>query len=121
MKKNLLLITVLLTAILPDSSVAQNLVSNPGLENYITCSAFGQFGTTYINNWSKPGYGSTDYYNTNCSGIQPSNQVPHGGDAYFGIIAYNYGTEYREYATGELSAPLQAGVQYTVEFYVSLN
>lgn len=102
-------------------AIAQNLVINPGLESYITCPGFGQFGNTYINNWTKPSWGSTDYYHTNCTGIQPVSQVPHGGDAYFGVIAYNFGTEYREYATGELLSPLIAGKQYIVEFYVSLN
>lgn len=100
---------------------AQNLVINPGLENYIICPGFGQFDNTYINNWTKPSWGSTDYYHTACPGIYPSSQVPHGGNAYFGIIAYNFGTEYREYATGELSAPLIAGKEYMVDFYVSLN
>ena len=100
---------------------AQNLLLNPGLENYITCPGFGQFSSTYINDWTKPSIASTDYYNNNCPGIQPVNQVPHGGNAYFGIIAYNVGTEYREYATGHLSSPLIAGTVYTVEFYVSLH
>lgn len=100
---------------------AQNLLLNPGLENYITCPGFGQFSSTYINDWTKPSIASTDYYHSNCPGIQPSQQVPHGGNAYFGIIAYNLGQEYREYATGHLSSPLTAGTVYTVEFYVSLN
>ncbi|HKR07096.1 MAG TPA: hypothetical protein VJY62_20835, partial [Bacteroidia bacterium] len=107
--------------IISNHAAAQNLVINPGLENYIICPGFGQFDSIYINDWCKPTYGSTDYYHNNCPGIQPASQIPHGGDAYFGVIAYNYGTEYREYATGELSVPLTAGVQYTVEFNVSLN
>jgi OOP family OmpA-OmpF porin len=102
-------------------SEAQNLVLNPGLENYITCPGFGQFGPTYINDWSKPSIASTDYYNTNCAGIQPTQQTPHSGEAYFGIYSYNYSGEYREYATGRLSSPLQAGATYSVSFYVSLN
>lgn len=100
---------------------AQNLLLNPGLENYITCPGFGQFSSTYINDWNKPSIASTDYYHSNCPGIQPTSQVPHGGNAYFGIIAYNLGQEYREYATGQLSSPLLAGMTYTVQFYVSLN
>lgn len=120
MKKKLVLITLFLSVSFNFIS-AQNLVINSSLENYITCPGFGQFDSIYINNWSKPSYGSTDYYHNNCSGIQPVSQVPHSGDAYLGVIAYNYGTEYREYATGQLSSPLTAGVQYTVDFYVSLN
>lgn len=102
-------------------SFSQNLALNPGFENYISCPAFGQFGLTWINNWTKPNIASTDYYHTNCPGINPTQQTPHGGNAYCGIIAYNYGTEYREYATGEFSQALTAGVKYKVEFYVSLN
>jgi len=102
-------------------SAAQNLVLNPGLENYITCPGFGQFSNTYINDWDKPTYGSTDYYHYNCPGIIPAQQVPHGGDAYAGIIGYNYGAEYREYMTGTLSGPLIPGATYYCEFYVSLN
>lgn len=102
-------------------SQAQNLVLNPGLESYITCPGFGQFSNTYIANWDKPTYGSTDYYHYNCPGIIPSQQVPHGGNAYAGIIGYNYGTEYREYMTGTLVSPLIPGATYYCEFYVSLN
>ncbi len=100
---------------------AQNLVLNPGLEYYITCPGFGQFSNTYINDWDKPTYGSTDYYHYNCPGIIPTQQVPRTGDAYAGIIGYNYGTEYREYMTGTLSSPLIPGATYYCEFYVSLN
>jgi OOP family OmpA-OmpF porin len=120
MKKHLFLIALFFCFCIRQSS-SQNLVLNPSLENYIICPGFGQFSNTYINNWSKPSYGSTDYYHTACPGIYPASQAPHTGNAYFGIIAYNYGTEYREYATGELSAPLVSGTQYVVSFYVSLN
>ncbi len=101
--------------------IAQNELLNPGLEYYITCPGFGQFSSAYINNWSKPTYGSTDYYHYNCPGIIPTQQVPHSGDAYAGIICYNYGTEYREYMTGTLASPLIPGATYYCEFYVSLN
>ncbi|MCX6274938.1 MAG: T9SS type A sorting domain-containing protein [Bacteroidetes bacterium] len=100
---------------------AQNIVLNPSLENYITCPGFGQFSNTFINDWDKPSYGSTDYYHFNCPGIIPTQQAPRTGDAYAGIIGYNYGTEYREYMTGTLSAPLIPGATYYCEFYVSLN
>jgi len=118
MKKNLpflLFIFILRTA------SSQNLVLNADLESYLTCPGFGQFDSIFVEHWTKPSWGSTDYYHDSCTGIQPVSQVPHSGHAYFGIIGYNYGTEYREYATGRLSAPLQAGHAYSVEFYVSLN
>lgn len=100
---------------------AQNLVLNPGLETYTTCPSFGQFGTTWIPNWSKPNIASSDYYQSQCPGIVPTNQTPFSGNAYAGIIAYNLGTEYREYITGKLSSPLLAGKTYYVEFEISLH
>ncbi len=103
------------------SSQAQNLVLNSGFESYVTCPSFGQFGTTWINNWSKPSIASSDYYNSMCPGIVPTQQSPLGGNAYAGIIAYNYGSEYREYITGSFSSPLIVGKTYYVEFHVSLH
>ena len=100
---------------------AQNLVLNPGLEDVITCPGFGQFDSIYVSHWTKPSWGSTDYYHDSCAGIEPVSQIPHGGSGYLGIIAYNYGTEYREYATAKLSTPLEAGAVCEVAFYVSLN
>jgi hypothetical protein len=119
MKKNFTLIVI--TVFIALTATAQNLVLNPGLDNYTTCPGFGQFSSVYIPDWDKPSWGSTDYYNYNCPGIQPLNQFPHSGEGYAGIIAYNYGTEYREYMTGTLSVPLVAGTTYDVEFYVSLH
>ena len=116
-----ILFTIVIILLSRAFSVAQNLVLNPGLDNYITCPGFGQFSSTYINNWDKPSYGSSDYYHDSCAGIIPSQQVPRSGHAYAGIIGYNYGQEYREYMTGMLSAPLNPGAQYYCEFYVSLN
>ena len=101
--------------------ISQNLVLNPGLDNYITCPGFGQFSSTYVTSWSKPSIASSDYYHFTCPGIQPSLQFPRSGEGYAGIIAYNFGQEYREYITGTLTTPLQAGQSYDVEFWVSLH
>ena len=101
---------------------AQNLVLNDGFENYITCPSFGQFGNSWVNDWYKPGWGSSDYYHFNCPGIVPSpGSLPKTGNAEAGIILFNYGTEYREYITATLSQPLVAGKNYYVEFYLALN
>ncbi len=102
-------------------TIAQNLVINPSFDVFITCPGFGQYGSNYIANWDKPTVGSSDYYNFNCPGIQPTVQSPRTGEGYSGIIGYNYGTEYREYITGTFNSPLVAGTIYDVEFYVSLN
>jgi hypothetical protein len=116
-----ILFTLLIIYFTRTIASAQNLVLNPGLESYISCPGFGQFSNSFIDNWDKPSYGSTDYFNYSCPGIIPSQQVPHSGDAYAGLIGYNYGQEYREYMTGTLSAPLIPGATYYCEFYVSLN
>lgn len=99
----------------------QNLVLNPSLDVFITCPGFGQFNNTFISNWNKPTIASSDYYNYNCVNIPPTVQAPYSGEGYAGIIAYNFGTEYREYITGTLASPLTAGKTYQVEFYASLN
>ena len=117
--RNILLILLMLNNVTFVNG--QNLVLNPGFDSYITCPGSGQFSSTYINDWNKPTVASSDYYHFNCLGIQPSVQAPLSGEGYAGIIAYNFGTEYREYITGTLSSPLIAGQTYNVEFYVSLN
>jgi len=99
----------------------QNLVLNNSLDQFITCPSFGQFGATWINDWSKPTVASSDYFNYNCPSINPTKQQPKSGEGYAGIICYNFSTEYREYITGEFSSPLLAGKSYEVEYYVSLN
>jgi hypothetical protein len=115
------LYVLLLVALLPSRAASQNLVINGGIDGYITCPGFGQFNNTYIISWDKPSIASSDYYNYNCPGIQPTIQAPHSGEGYAGIICYNFGTEYREYITGTFSSPLVAGTIYDVEFYVSLH
>jgi hypothetical protein len=52
--------------------------------------------------------------------MSTSDEQPHSGNAYGGIIVYDP-SNYREYMTGHLSSPLTAGTMYTVAFYVSLN
>jgi len=118
-KKSFLAMSILL--LFWNSLSGQNLVLNSGFESFVTCPSFGQFSNLYISNWNKPTIASSDYYHYNCAGIHPTVQAPRTGEAYAGIIAYNFGTEYREYVTGTLSSPLIAGQTYNVEFYVSLN
>ena len=118
MKKLYLLFSLFLIS---GISFAQNLVMNPSFDVYITCPGFGQYGSNFISNWDKPTIASSDYYNFNCPGIQPTEQAPRTGEGYSGIICYNFGTEYREYITGTFLTPLVAGTYYDVEFWVSLH
>jgi len=104
------------------TGISQNLVLNPGLENYISCPGFGQFGPAWVTDWHKPSVGSSDYYHYNCPAvIPPVGSAPRTGNGEGGLILYNFGTEYREYVTATLSQPLVAGNSYYIEFYLALN
>ncbi|PZF72998.1 gliding motility-associated C-terminal domain-containing protein [Taibaiella soli] len=123
-------------------SAAQNLVLNPGFEQYNSCP-IGLSGFAYAagynnfptaSNWANPvQQASPDYFNV-CSaapGIKVPNcvfgyQDAHGGYAYAGMIAwegqYSGNTlqvDYREYLQTRLAHPLAAGRNYCVSFFVS--
>lgn len=119
--------------------MAQNLVPNPGFENYINCPIHtGQvecplipgIAPTTASNWLSPTPTTPDYYNACAQNIHIS--VPdnfyghfpaHQGNAYMGIFvatltisdppAYNY-----EYLQCKLISPLVAGMTYDVSCYV---
>lgn len=112
-------------------ATAQNLVPNPGFEQYKTCPySFStnpnDFGPT---GWGSPTSGTPDYYNR-CSigdnGV-PHNWAgvshPHSGSAYAGIYAWKNGTKgnYREYIQCKLKEPLRARKNYLVQFYYRLS
>ena len=110
---------------------AQNLVPNPGFEDYMNCPTL-LGGLNVLWDWYiPPGHsGSTDYYNT-CSpssfvGV-PYNtigfQMPRNGNGYAGLALILPNplttTVYREYMQVRLTAPLQANTTYTVGAYVN--
>ncbi len=97
---------------------AQNMVLNPGFEDTLKCPSGSGAFTTFVAVWDKPTFASSDYFYTGCP-VAPTNEPPHGGNAYAGLIVYDP-ANYREYITGTLSAPLLAGETYEVSFYVSL-
>lgn len=124
---------------------AQNLVINPSFETFAPCPV-GPSELENATSWTQPYVNlvgdtcsTSDLYNA-CSPLGsmgvgvPSNilgsQVAHTGDGYAGIIVYEGfaltgcssfgGSGWREYVQGELSAPLVAGTEYCVSFYVSL-
>lgn len=113
------------------SGLAQNLVPNPGFEQYKKCPySFSidpnDFGPT---GWSSPTPGTPDYYNKCSIG---ENGVPynwagvshtHSGSAYAGIYAWNNKAKgnYREYIQCKLSEPLKKGQNYLVQFYYRLS
>lgn len=104
---------------------AQNLVMNPSFEDFVQCPKdFGTFHEDVLF-WSKPSYGSTDYFNScsakmtigrNFSGIQG----PYHGNAYVGLYAYGP-KDYREYVQGELKEKLKKNAKYAVSVRISLS
>jgi gliding motility-associated-like protein len=112
---------------------AQNLVPNPGMENYTQCPSSDGV-VYYAAPWISPTTGSTDLFHscagTNC-GLSfpyvcvPTNwtgeQMPHSGEGYAGFfVTWDGAQDYREYVQAPLTEPLVAGNVYTVSFYVSL-
>jgi outer membrane protein OmpA-like peptidoglycan-associated protein len=111
--------------------MAQNLVPNPGFEQYFKCpgsynySASGKLAPS----WYSPSTGTPDLFNK-CSigeaGV-PENWAgrsnTYNGSGYAGIYGFISGrnTSYREYLQAELSSPLEAGATYLVEFYYRLS
>jgi gliding motility-associated-like protein len=111
---------------------AQNLVPNPDFESYTICPIGyhtpGQNPPYPGAPWESTTWGSSDYCHS-CSnpsdvGIPLNNegwQYAHSGEAYAGLILKTTSvTDYREYLTAPLIAPLLGGKYYKVSFYVSL-
>lgn len=102
-----------------------NLVPNGSFEEYYSCPQW--IGDFTVADWSKPTWGSSDYFNI-CSSEElgvPQNivgfQQPKSGNAYTGIWLSDFiANEYREYIQCQLISSLEAGEKYQVSFYVSL-
>ena len=102
----------------------QNLVPNPGFEEYITCPKETGKRQANIIGWTQPTSGAMDYFNR-CSATcgVPENamgrQEPKNGDACIGLLLFH--DKHRSYAQIELKNPLVEGNTYNVEFSVSLS
>ena len=120
-------------------SEAQNLVANPSFEVYNSCPL--NAGEIYFaSNWFQPNNvsgsvnaGSSDFYHQ-CAPFghtsvpvnsYSGHQAARTGGGYAGILVYDgeNSSQYqaREYIEGSLITPLTQGVEYCVEFYVSLS
>lgn len=132
MRRSLYVILISMFACLQGQG--QNLVNNPGFEN-VNANCASLTGAGYVNlaDWYNPDPTDTcstpDWFATCLNAIFPTHapnsqlgyQVPHGGNAYAGFIAYDQSTaSYREYVEGSLSAPLVAAQKYKVSFFLSL-
>lgn len=111
--------STLLLLCAPVFGYAQSLVLNPGFEDSLQCPSGSGAFVNYVADWTKPSYGSADYFYAGCP-VAPSDEPPYSGNAYGGIIVYDP-ANIREYMTGHLSQPLIAGNTYNVSFYVCLN
>jgi OmpA-OmpF porin, OOP family len=109
---------------------AQNLVPNPGFEEFTKCPS--TFSTSPLDfgamHWISPNNGTPDYYNRCALGEMhvPRNWAgvshTHSGAGYAGIYAWSYGpSTYREYIQCELMEPLKKDVLYKVGFYYRIS
>jgi gliding motility-associated-like protein len=134
--------TTLLLAITHPVIFAQNLVPNPSFEQTDTCLQFARLFSfeidtstqvfTSVLNWNVPNLSTPDYFNRCQSwyiGV-PANMIgyqqPHSGNAYLGLINYDYnlhfypnGGSHREAIQTKLYSPLEKDKLYCVSFYVS--
>ncbi len=108
---------------------SENLVYNPGFEDYEKCPegyTFQDKSHKLITYWTYPTLTTPDYFNKCSSGIVriPSNFAgvaqPNSGDGYMGSILSGSEMNYREYIQGELKEPLEAGKKYCVTFHYRL-
>lgn len=112
------------------AAVAQNLVINPGFEEYFRCPS--SFSTDsrdfFLPGWSSANMGTPDHFHQ-CS--WSDNDVPfnwagqtnaHTGLGYAGIYTWNNnGKNYREYIQCELASPLEKGIRYRIGFHFQLS
>jgi hypothetical protein len=109
----------------------QNLVPNPSFESYTTCpNDVGQLN--YTTNWYSPTLGTSDFFDTCFTFIQPGSgvDVPQNamgyqnalsnGGGYSAIFLFYQTGLYREYLQTKLTTTLTNTVKYFVNFYVSL-
>lgn len=115
---------LVITALSTSGIQAQNLVVNPGFEEYGSATdlnwLFGgdMFESFGVRGWSQSTKGSSDFFfrtpSTGKTNITPygGEHAPSGGNCFAGFIHWVPGREYREYITGELSQPLEKGRKY---------
>jgi hypothetical protein len=120
---------------MPLCTCAQNLIPNPGFEDYENCDQTSVVtAMEFVQHWFNPNGWSSDYFvdyelpcainvngETNESWLAPQ---PFEGDAFVGSFYYlnQLGAgETREYIEVELSEPLLEGHPYEVSWWVSIS
>lgn len=107
----------------------QNLVLNPGFEDFVVCpespTPFDESHKLTLY-WAYPTLATPDYFNR-CSkgevGVPDNfagNSEPHSGNGYVGSILSGSEENYREYIEGQLTTTLEAGKRYCVSYWYKL-
>lgn len=107
----------------------QNLVPNPGFEEYFTCPQ--TFNSKSSNkkiapHWNSPSNGTPDLYNRCSKGEMGTHNItgvtePQKGDGFAGFILWEKGIGFREYMQVRLLQPLQKGETYKVSFWYKMS
>jgi gliding motility-associated-like protein len=103
----------------------QNLVRNPYMDSTNNCPAFlGDIGACKY--WFSPTSNTPDYFHLCEPFLAPWNiigwQMPRSDSGYLGFAAfYYYQPNARDYVSGNLIRPLEAGKKYCFTYYISLS
>lgn len=128
--KIFLLLTIFtLSSSVPLFAQVENMVLNPGFEEYETCPqsyTYMDKSHKLIPHWTYPTFTTPDYFNKCSSGEVkvPDNfagfSEPKSGKGYMGAILTGSNRDFREYFQGTLSEPMKAGQVYCVSFWYKL-
>lgn len=95
----------------------QNLIKNPGFEDYYKCPEHDLRNNiknySFIHDWT----GNADYENT-CGTFH---HVPHGGSGHVSVCLFTDFQAYSGYIAGVIDTPLIQGNTYYFEMYVCLD
>lgn len=98
-------------------SAGQERVVNAGFEQYSRCPTGPGLIDGWLDSWHRTSVASTDFHHL--CGF--SSHAPRTGDGHVGLLAYDFSANYREYLTGQIVPPLEAGRTYRIEFHVILD
>lgn len=123
------LLTIAFLSLLQAEILAQNLVPNASFEEFFKCPGSYNYSTDgkLAPGWFSPTAGTPDLYNECSKGDAgvPTNWAgaskAYTGKGYAGIYCFVKGKEYREYLQTKLTEPLQAGVEYYIEYFFRLS
>jgi OOP family OmpA-OmpF porin len=111
-------------------ATAQNLVPNPGFENFLVCpGGYSQAPHEFrVPGWTSANLGTPDYFNA-CSHGEADvpnnwagNSDAYDGAGYAGIfLIVNNGHQYQEYLQSKLLEPLLKDSVYQLEFHYKLS